>query len=172
MKMLIVLLIASAVVVPSALAQSAEPHDVSTIQDIIAASYDALSGPSGVPRQWERYLSLLDPKARLVSASVDKKTGQPKIVLWDRNEYAREANDYLVKTGFTDRKLGCITRQYGSIATVQCGFEGLEQSKLVERGVAFYQLYHDGTRWWILSVAWDQERPEHPIPPELLARKN
>jgi hypothetical protein len=25
---------------------------------------------------------------------------------------------------------------------------------------------HDGTRWWIVSLAWDGERPENPIPPQ------
>jgi hypothetical protein len=76
-----------------------------------------------------------------------------------------------VKTGFVDRKLGCVTNQYGNVATVRCGFEGLEQSKLVERGVANYQLYNDGKRWWITSVVWDQERPGNPLPPELLTNR-
>jgi hypothetical protein len=150
---------------------AANPGDVHTLDGIIAASYEALSGPVGAPRQWARYLSLLDPQARLVSASVDATTGLAKIVRWNREEYAASANEYLVKTGFTDRKLGCATSQYGNVANVQCGFEGLEQSKLVERGVAIYQLYNDGQRWWINSVVWDQERPGNLIPREML-RKN
>jgi Domain of unknown function (DUF4440) len=59
--------------VPAVLA-AANPHDVNTLDGIIAASYEALSGPVGAPRQWARYLSLLDPQARLVSASVDATT--------------------------------------------------------------------------------------------------
>jgi hypothetical protein len=140
------------------------PSDVSSVDAIIAASYDALSGPVGAPRQWERYLNLLDPDARLVSTSFDAKSGRPKVTRLGRDEYVRYENDYLVKSGFIDRKLGCITNHFGNIASVRCGFEGLEQSKRVERGVAFFQLYHDGIRWWILSVVWDQERPGHSIP--------
>ena len=155
--------------VPTALV-AANPEDVNTLDSIVAASYEALSGPVGAPRQWARYLSLLDPQARLVSASVDATTGLAKIVRWNREEYAASANEYLVKTGFTDRKLGCATSQYGNVATVQCGFEGLEQSKLVERGVAIYQLYNDGQRWWINSVVWDRERPGNLIPRELLPK--
>jgi hypothetical protein len=26
-------------------------------------------------------------------------------------------------------------------------------------------------RWWILSVVWEEERPDNPIPAELLPRK-
>jgi hypothetical protein len=152
-------------------ASAANPDDVKTLDSIIAASYEALSGPVGKPRQWARYLSLLDPQARLVSTSVDAATGQPKIVRWNREEYAAAANEYLVKTGFVDRKLGCVTNQYGNVATVRCGFEGLEQSKLVERGAAIYQIYNDGNRWWITSVVWDQERPGNLLPAELLTKK-
>ena len=149
--------------------EEARPDDVATLDHIIEASYQALSGPVGAPRQWKRYLSLLDPQARLVSSSTDA-AGQIRTVRWSRDEYAASANDYLVKTGFTDRKLGCTTNQFGNVATVRCGFEGLEQSKLVERGVAIYQLYSDGQRWWIQSVVWDQERPGNPVPAELLIR--
>lgn len=152
-------------------AAAANPDDVKTLDSIIAVSYEALSGPVGAPRQWARYLSLLDPQARLVSASVDATTALTKIVRWNREEYFVAANEYLVKTGFVDRKLGCVTNQYGNVATVRCGFEGLEQSKLVERGVANYQLYNDGKRWWITSVVWDQERPGNPLPPELLTNR-
>ncbi|MBI3476823.1 MAG: nuclear transport factor 2 family protein [Acidobacteria bacterium] len=152
-------------------AAAAKSDDVSTLDAIIAASYEALSGPPGTPRQWARYFSLLDPQARLVSASVDAATGQPKIVRWNREEYAAAASEYLVKTGFVDRGLGCVTNQYGNVAAIRCGFEGLEESKLVERGVANYQLYNDGKRWWITSVVWDQERPGNPIPAELLTKK-
>ena len=35
------------------------------------------------------------------------------------------------------------------------------------RGVTSIQLYWDGTRWWIASATWDDERPDNPIPAEL-----
>jgi hypothetical protein len=167
MKYATMLIACCALPVLRGFAEVPQPSDVSSVDAIIAASYDALSGPVGAPRQWERYLNLLDPNARLVSASFDATSGRPTVTRMDRDEYVKYANDYLVKTGFIDRKLRCITNHFGSIASVRCGFEGLEQSKRVERGVASFQLYHDGKRWWILSIVWDQERPGHPIPAEL-----
>jgi hypothetical protein len=155
----------------SALADGPQSTDVSSIDAIIEASYDALSGPVGAPRQWARYLNLLDPAARLVSESFNANTGMPTVTRLGRDEYVRVSNDYLVRSGFIDRKLGCITNRFGSIASVRCGFEGFEASRLVERGVAFYHVYHDGNRWWILSVEWEQERPGHPIPAELLLKR-
>jgi len=155
----------------SALADGPQATDVSSIDAIIQASYDALSGPVGAPRQWARYLNLLDPDARLVSESLDAHTGMPTVTRLGRDEYVRVANDYLVRSGFIDRKLGCITNRFDSVASVRCGFEGFEASRLVERGVAFYHVYHDGKRWWILSVEWEQERPGQPIPAELLLKR-
>jgi hypothetical protein len=35
------------------------------------------------------------------------------------------------------------------------------------RSVNSIQLYWDGTRWWIASATWDDERPDNPIPAEL-----
>jgi hypothetical protein len=42
---------------------------------------------------------------------------------------------------------------------------------MVDRGVNIFQLYYDGQRWWILSIVWDEERSDNPIPPELLPKK-
>jgi len=149
---------------------TARSDDVSSLNNIIDASYAALTGPVGAPRQWDRYLSLYDPGALFVSASADA-TGHAVIHRWNRQEYVAAVDDYLVKTGFIDRKLGCATNQFGKVATVRCGFEGWEQSKLVERGVAVFQLYHDGNRWWIQSVVWDQERPGNALPAELMTER-
>jgi hypothetical protein len=42
------------------------------------------------------------------------------------------------------------------------------QGRELGRGVNSIQLFWDGTRWWISGVAWDDERADNPIPPELL----
>jgi hypothetical protein len=36
------------------------------------------------------------------------------------------------------------------------------------RGVNSIDLFWDGIRWWIASAVWDFERPDAPLPPELL----
>ena len=36
------------------------------------------------------------------------------------------------------------------------------------RGMNSIQLVFDGERWWIVSVMWDREDAEHPIPDSLL----
>jgi len=39
--------------------------------------------------------------------------------------------------------------------------------KPFDRGVNSFQLLNDGSRWWIVSIFWDSERPDNPIPAKL-----
>src|SRR6476619_4934330 len=44
----------------------ANPADVATMDSIIAAVYDVISGPAKTPRNWDRFRSLFVPGARLI----------------------------------------------------------------------------------------------------------
>src|SRR5205823_6522022 len=47
-------------------APAANPADVNSIDSIIAAVYDVISGPAGKKRDWDRMRSLFVPGARLI----------------------------------------------------------------------------------------------------------
>jgi hypothetical protein len=51
------------------------PGDVSTIEGIVNASYETISGGVGVPRDWGRDRTLFDPESRSAAVAVDPKTG-------------------------------------------------------------------------------------------------
>jgi hypothetical protein len=36
------------------------------------------------------------------------------------------------------------------------------------RGINSFQLYNDGKRWWVLTIFWESETPENPIPQKYL----
>jgi hypothetical protein len=38
------------------------------------------------------------------------------------------------------------------------------------RGINSIQLLNDGQRWWIVTVFWDSERANNPIPAKYLPR--
>src|SRR5215470_4142389 len=67
---------------------AANPEDVSSIEAIIKASYDTISGGVGVARQWGRERTLNDEHARFVAAEVDPKTGQHKVWSTSDQEFA------------------------------------------------------------------------------------
>src|SRR5512137_2639171 len=58
---------------PSATPAAARPNDVDSIEHIIGAVYDVISGPAGTPRDWDRFRSLFYPGARLIPTRRDDK---------------------------------------------------------------------------------------------------
>jgi hypothetical protein len=63
--------------------------DVRSIKAIMGAIYDSISGPAG-PHDWDRFRSLMLPKARLTEATVDEK-GQAQLRQWGVEEFIAEA---------------------------------------------------------------------------------
>lgn len=151
---------------------AARPEDVSTIEGIVKASYETISGGVGVPRQWGRDRTLFAPSVRYISISKDK-AGTIKVRTSDYQEYLDESDDFLVKQGFTEVELGRKIERFGNVATVLSSYEGRVQStgKIVTRGVNIFSLYFDGKRWWIQTMLWDEEGPQNPIPADLLPKK-
>jgi hypothetical protein len=147
---------------------AARAEDVGTIEGIVAASYETISGGVGVARQWGRDRTLFDPNSRSVAVSVNEKTGAVTTRGSTEQEFADESDPSLVKDGFTERELKHVIKRFGNVATVLSSYEGTVASgKVITRGVNIFQLYFDGKRWWILSMVWDEERPGNPIPAEL-----
>jgi hypothetical protein len=145
----------------------ARAEDVSTIEGIVTASYETISGGVGVARQWGRDRTLFDPNSRSVAIHVDAKTGAIKTEPMTEQDFADRSDASLVKDGFTERELKHVIKRFGNVATVLSSYEGATSGKVIERGVNIFQLYFDGKRWWILSMVWDEERPGNPIPAEL-----
>src|SRR4051794_731744 len=56
-------------------ATGARASDVASIDSIIAAVYDVISGPAGQKRDWERMRSLFVPGARLMPTSPVRPAG-------------------------------------------------------------------------------------------------
>ena len=147
-------------------------EDVSTIEGIVKASYETISGGVGVARQWGRDRTLFASSVRYISIGKDK-AGTVKASTADYQEYLDESDDFLVKQGFTEVELGRKIERFGNVATVLSSYEGKLAStgKVVTRGVNIFSVYFDGKRWWIQTMLWDEEGPGNPIPTELLPKK-
>ncbi|HLK06417.1 MAG TPA: nuclear transport factor 2 family protein [Candidatus Angelobacter sp.] len=85
---------------PSSTAPSAtaRPGDVDSIDHIIAAVYDVISGPAG-PRDWDRFRSFYYPGARMIPSRRDDK-GVVTARVSSPDEYATRAKDFFSKEGF------------------------------------------------------------------------
>ncbi len=147
------------------------PEDVGTIEGIVKASYETISGGVGVPRQWGRDRTLFAPSVRYIAIGRDK-AGAVKARTSDYQEYLDESDDFMVKQGFTEAELGRKIERFGNVATVLSSYEGklAATGKVVTRGVNIFSLYFDGKRWWIQTMLWDEEGPGNKIPAELLPK--
>jgi len=61
---------------------------------------------------------------------------------------------------------------YGNMMQILSSYESRRSpsEKPFQRGINSFQVLNDGKRWWIVSIFWDSERPDNPLPPKF-ARK-
>jgi hypothetical protein len=147
--------------------------DVASIDAIITAAYDVISGPVGKDRDWNRERSLFIPGARLIPTA--KKAGGEGVDLaphvLDVDAYIARVKPYFQKNGFFEKEIARRTEQFGNIAHVWSTYESRRKADDPEpfmRGINSIQLFHDGNRWWIVSIYWQQESAECPIPAKYL----
>jgi hypothetical protein len=143
------------------------PEDVGSIDGIIKAFYEVISGPAGQPRQWARDRTLYIPGVRFVS--IDSKDGKASATVLDHQSYVDGTNPSFTGGGFFEREIHRVTHRFGNVVHVFSTYEwGAAPDKPAGRGVNSLELFHDGSRWWIASAVWEDERPDNPIPKELL----
>jgi hypothetical protein len=149
------------------------PADVESIDAIIAAAYDVISGPAGKQRDWERERSLFYPGARLIpTAAVPGRNDvelAPQIL--DVEGYIARVEALFKKSGFYEKEIARRVEHFGSIAHVWSTYESRHHPTDPEpfmRGINSIQLFNDGKRWWILSVYWQHESAQQPVPEKYL----
>lgn len=140
--------------------------DVESVDAIIKALYDVISGPAGQTRDWDRFRSLLHPSARLIPTNPTP-TGGSEAHAYDGEGYIQRASAYFEKSGFYEREIARKSEQFGNIVQVFSTYESLhspQDARPFARGINSIQLLKDGNRWWVMTVFWDTERPDNPIP--------
>jgi hypothetical protein len=143
-------------------------EDVSTLDGIMKAFYETVTGPAGQPRQWARDRTLYVSGVRFVATS--KSNGKVIARVMDHQAFVDWSNDDLVRNGFFEKEIHRVTKTFGSITHVFSTYETRQTAEgpVTGRGVNSVELFYDGKRWWIATATWDQERPDNPIPKELL----
>ena len=138
--------------------------DAVSIDSVIEALYESISGRAGEPRQWERDRALYHPKALLVPAR--QASGGPGAGVFDFDGFVASRAPYLEANDFYEVEIGRREFRFGAIAHVLSFYEARSapESGLLRRGVNSIQLMHDGERWWVLSIVWDNERDGLTLP--------
>jgi hypothetical protein len=148
---------------------AANPADVGTIDGIVKAYYDVITGPAGKPREWGRDRTLYIRDVRFVAMGADA-GGRPVARIRSHQEFVDSSDGDMVANGFDEREVHRVTQRFGNIAHVFSTYETRRtaQGPITGRGINSIELFWDGSRWWIAGAIWDDETPGHPIPKEYL----
>ena len=152
---------------------AANPADVATMDSIVAALYDVISGPPGA-RDWDRFRTLFVPGARLIPTG-RRPTGEVGSRVLTPEEYIQRSAPLIEKNGFFEREISRRTERFGSIAHLFSTYESRHakvDEKPFARGINSIQLLNDGKRWWVVSVFWQAEDDKNPLPAEYLRSRN
>jgi hypothetical protein len=127
-------------------------EDVQSIDAIVKALYESISGAAGVPRQWERDAELYRPETRFFQVRPDNSLRVESL-----DQYKARVDEWLVTNGFFEYETERETQQYGNVAHVLSTYESrqTEDGPVIGGGKNSIQLVHDGSRWWITAVAWN-----------------
>lgn len=139
----------------------AAPADVDSIDHIMKAVYDVISGPAGQKRNWDRMRSLFIPGARLIpTGKVKNGNGMYGSRVLSVEDYITGGSKYLEANGFFERELARKVDSYGQIIQAFSTYESRHNAsdkKPFERGINSFQLMYDGKRWWIVTIFWEGE---------------
>lgn len=154
----------------SAAPAQARATDVDSVEHIIAAAYDVISGPAGSPRDWDRLRSLFYNGARMIPSRRDK-DGKVMTNSLTPDEYIARAQTYFEKEGFFESAVANRTETWDRMAHVWSTYESrhAKGEKPFARGINSFQLLFDGNRWWVLTIYWEGEEPGHPLPEKYLS---
>lgn len=138
--------------------------DVSSIDGIMKAYYEVVSGPANTPRDIARDLSLHHPKAQVFPLLYNKQ-GKPELMVFAVKEF-HEWGKSVYDAGFYESEVKREVSQFGHSFQIWSTYETrtAPDGPVVGRGINNIQLYFDGQRFWIISETWDSERPDRAIP--------
>ena len=159
-------------IAPRAFAQeprpAAAPEDVASIDAIMTTIYDVISGPAGEERDWDRFRSLFIDGARLIPRSASNPNGA---TVMSPEEYVARASANFMENGFFELEIGRKVDRYGDIAQVFSAYaakRSADDEKPFMRGINSFQLLHHDGRWWIVTIYWQAETPDNPVPAEYI----
>lgn len=149
---------------------AARPDDVKSIDGILTALYGVISGPAG-ERDWDRFRSLFLAQGRLTSATKNP-DGSWRVRPMSVEDYAKGAGGYFAQHAFYESPIVNRVETFGNVTQVFSSYESRHAPAEAPfaRGINSIQLLYDGSRWWIVSILWDQERGDNPLPKELAAK--
>jgi hypothetical protein len=149
--------------------------DVESIDAIIDATYDVISGPAG-PKDWDRERFLMHPQARMMRGlppgAANGAQPTPGLAVFDTEQFIAFASPKLATEDFYEYETGREVFRFGRMAQVVRAYASSagRDKEPYARGINCIHLWYDAGRWWVMTVMWDWAGEGQPIPARLLDR--
>lgn len=172
MKRLLTLLLLLGAAFSPAVAQESDwpvpaPEDVETLDGIMKAYYEVVSGAEGDPSEWERDKSLHIPDALVVitSSRGDSTIFRPVTI----SEWHANSGPTMTRS-FFEYEISREVRQHGSTVHVWSTYEwrSSPDGPVGGRGINSIEMVWDGNRYWITS--WSFDGRGTPVPLEYMPK--
>lgn len=146
---------------------TARAADTDSIDSVIHAVYDVISGPAGT-RDWARFKSLFADGARMIPVRNTPQGATPAVMTPD--DYATRAGASFEKTAFYENEVSRKLETFGNIAHAFSTYESRRApgEKPFARGINSFQLVKVGNAWKVMTIFWDSERADNPLPEKYL----
>jgi len=144
-------------------------EDVSSIDGMVKAYYEVVSGPAEKDREWGRDATLYAPGIRFIifAEGSDGKTAARSL---SHQEFVNESDPAMKGKGFYEHEVHRITHRVGNVVHVMSTAEQQSEPGGPVKGQSIdsLEMYWDGTRWWIASANIWELKPGQPLPKEFL----
>jgi hypothetical protein len=167
MKKCILLLLATQLMLNEIKAQDFT-KDVQSVDAIIKALYEVISGEAEEPRNWDRFRFLFAKDARLVPTATNADSTDFTYRILTPEEYITRFSSR--KTGFYEWEISRKTEEYGTICHVFTTYatKFKKDGEITNRGINSIQLLKGKNRYYILHIFWGAENLGFPLPEKYL----
>lgn len=140
-----------------------DPLEVKTIDGIVKAMYDVISGPAG-ERDWERLRFLCKPTVQFNMVTKNKE-GQTIFRTGDIEKYIQFSGAHFLKYNFYETETARKVHEFGPIAQVFSAYQSTSEPEgvLFDSGVNSIQLCYEQDRWWVVNIMWTSATKENPV---------
>jgi hypothetical protein len=143
--------------------------DVQSIESIMSALTDVISGSADQERDWERFKYLFSEDAKLIPTQI---SDNEEVVYnyWSPQEYVAMYKENRGGTAFYEQELFRITESFGNIAHCFSTYavRTEENGEIERRGINSIQLLKGSKRWYIMNVFWSNETETEKLPSKYL----
>lgn len=151
--------------------ETGDPQDAAnnpgSVNALIQTLYKTISGPIGKDRDWETFRRLFANEARMYIAVLSKDSGTVLRTLTPE-QYIERNKTRLTDMGFTENEIHRSTESYGAIthvfSTYESHFTNPNNEEETVKGINSIQLFFDGNRYFILTICWDADAKNIPVP--------